>query len=147
MNFNIINQKISIKGRFAWLSGKPFTYTDISKIWQAGEANHKGQSQECIGIHTTRHKDPMINDELCSKTEYKSYRYKPLCKKENGIFLTKLFWPTVRKKYSSDLKKFANSRPSASNFKSCSQSLEYFFLTVGQNNFGNIIPFLQMAHF
>ena len=91
MNFNIINQKISIKGRFAWLSGKPFTYTDISKIWQAGEANHKGQSQECIGIHTTRHKDPMINDELCSKTEYKSYRYKPLCKKENGIFLTKLF--------------------------------------------------------
>ena len=29
------------------------------------------------------------------------------------------------------LKKFANSRPSASNFKSFSQSLEQFFLTVG----------------
>ena len=33
---------------------------------------------------------------------------------------------------------FANSRPSASNFKSFSRSLEQFFLTVGQNNFGNI---------
>ena len=36
-------------------------------------------------------------------------------------------------------KKFANS---ASNFKSFSRSLEQFFLTVGQNNFGNKIPFL-----
>ena len=41
----------------------------------------------------------------------------------------------------SDLKNFANSRPSASNFKSFSQSLEHFFLTVGQNNFGNKTPF------
>ncbi len=47
-------------------------------------------------------------------------------------FLNKLF---------SDLKNFANSRPSASNFKSFSQSLEQFFLTVGPNNFGNKIPF------
>ena len=31
--------------------------------------------------------------------------------------------------------------PSASNIKSFSQSLEHFFLTVGQNNFGNKIPF------
>ena len=38
---------------------------------------------------------------------------------------------------SSDLKNFANSRPSASSF---SRSLEQFFLTVGQNNFGNKIP-------
>ena len=44
---------------------------------------------------------------------------------------------------SSDLKKFANSRPSASNFKIFSWSLEQFFLTVGQNNFGNKIPFLS----
>ena len=42
--------------------------------------------------------------------------------------------------YSSDLKNFANSWPSVSNFKSFSQSLEQFFLTVGQNNFGNKIP-------
>ena len=56
----------------------------------------------------------------------------------------KLFWPfTVRTNCSSDLKFFANSRPSASNFKSFSRSLEQFFLTVGQNNFDNKIPFLH----
>ena len=38
---------------------------------------------------------------------------------------------------------FANSRPLALNFKSFSRSLEQFFLTVGQNNFGNKIPFFQ----
>jgi hypothetical protein len=43
---------------------------------------------------------------------------------------------------SSDLKVFANSQPSALNFKSFSRSLEQFFLTVGQNIFGNKIPFL-----
>ena len=32
------------------------------------------------------------------------------------------------------LNKFCNSRPSASNFKSYSQSLQQLFLTVGQNN-------------
>ena len=51
------------------------------------------------------------------------------------------FWPCiVWINCSSDLKKFANSRPSTSNFKSFSQSLEKIFLTVGQNNFGNRIP-------
>ena len=55
----------------------------------------------------------------------------------------KLFWPfTVWINCSSDLKNFANSRPSASNFKSFSRSQEQFLLTVGQNNFGNKIPFL-----
>ena len=50
----------------------------------------------------------------------------------------KLFWPfTVWINWSSDLKNFANSRPSASNFKSFSRSLEQFFLTVG-----NKIPIL-----
>ena len=54
-----------------------------------------------------------------------------------------LFWPfTVWTNCSSDLKIFANSQPSSSNFKSFSRSLEQFFLTVGQNNFGNEIPFL-----
>jgi hypothetical protein len=42
---------------------------------------------------------------------------------------------------SSDLKNFATSQPSASNFNS--RSLEQFFITVGQNNFGNKIPFLH----
>ena len=55
-----------------------------------------------------------------------------------------LFWPfTVWINCSSDLKNFENSRPSASNFKSFSRSLEQFFLTVGQNNFGNKIPFVK----
>ena len=57
-----------------------------------------------------------------------------------------LFWPfTVWINCSSDLKIFSNSRPSASNFKSFSRSLEQFFLTVGQNNFGNKIPFLTFS--
>ena len=43
---------------------------------------------------------------------------------------------------SRSLKFFANSWPSVSNFKwFFSQSLEHFFLTVGQNNFGNKISF------
>ena len=58
-----------------------------------------------------------------------------------------LFWPfTVWINCSSDLKNFENSLPSASNFKSFSQSLEQFFLTVGQNNFGNKIPFPRFLH-
>ena len=53
----------------------------------------------------------------------------------------KLFWPfTVWTNCSSDLKNLANSQPSALNFKSFSWSIEQFFLTVGQNNFGNKIP-------
>ena len=39
----------------------------------------------------------------------------------------------------------ANSRPSASNFKIFSRSLEQFSLTVGQNNFGNKIPLLKFV--
>ena len=55
-----------------------------------------------------------------------------------------MFWPfTVWINCSSDLENFANSRPSASNFKSFSQSLKQFFLTVGQNNFVNKIPFFR----
>ena len=49
----------------------------------------------------------------------------------------KKYWPTVRINRSSDIKFFENStRPTASNFKSLSRSLEQFFLKVGQNNFG-----------
>ena len=51
---------------------------------------------------------------------------------KKAFFYQKLFWPfTVWMNCSSDLKNFANSRPSASNFKSFSRSLEQFFLTVG----------------
>ena len=55
-----------------------------------------------------------------------------------------MFWPfSAWINWSSDLKKFANSRPSALNFKKISRSLEQFFLTVGQNNFGNKVPFMS----
>ena len=61
---------------------------------------------------------------------------------EQAFSYQKLFWPiTVGTNRSSDLKIFANSRPSASNFKSFSRTLEHFFLKVGQNSFGNKIPF------
>ena len=65
---------------------------------------------------------------------------------KKAFWYQKLFWPfTVWINCSSDLKNFANSRPSASNFKSFSRSLEQFFLTVGQNNFGNKIPLLTFG--
>ena len=52
-----------------------------------------------------------------------------------------MFWSfTVWISCSSDLKNFANSWLSASDFKSFSRSPEQFFLTVGQNNFGKKIP-------
>ena len=44
-----------------------------------------------------------------------------------------------------NLQNFENSRPSALNFKSFSQIIKtIFFLTVGQNNFGNKMPFLDL---
>ena len=57
------------------------------------------------------------------------------------------FHCTVWINCSSDLKKFGNSRPSALKFKSFSSSLEQFFLTVGQNNFDNKIPFFFTPFF
>ena len=60
---------------------------------------------------------------------------------EQSFCYQNLFLPfTVRINCSNDLKKFANSRPSAPNFKIFSQSLEQFSLTVGQNKFGDKIP-------
>ena len=63
---------------------------------------------------------------------------------KEAFFCQKLFWPfTVWINCSSDLINFANSRLSAWNFKSFSRSLEHFFLSVGKNNFGNKIPFVE----
>ena len=42
---------------------------------------------------------------------------------------------------------FENSRPSASNFKSFSRSLEQFFVTAGKNNFGIKIPWSSSEKF
>ena len=66
-----------------------------------------------------------------------------------SILLQKLFWPftvPIGKLFhrSSDLKNVSNSWPSASNFKSFSWLLKHFFLTDGQNNFGNKIPLLSL---
>ena len=56
----------------------------------------------------------------------------------------KMFWPfTAWTNCSRDFKIFANSRPSALNFKYFSRSLEQFLLTVGLNNFGNKKPILS----
>ena len=56
-----------------------------------------------------------------------------------------LFWLfTVWIICSNDLKNFANTRPSASNFKSFSRSPRTIFShTIGQNNFGNKIPLIS----
>ena len=62
---------------------------------------------------------------------------------EKGFFYQKLFWPfTVWINCSSDLKSFTNSQPSALKLKIFPWSLDQFFLTVGQNNFDNKMPFL-----
>ena len=59
---------------------------------------------------------------------------------KKALCYQKLFWPvTVWINCSSDLKNFANSLPSTSNFKSFSRSQQQLFLTVGQNNIGNKI--------
>ena len=61
---------------------------------------------------------------------------------KNAFCYQKLFWPfTVWINCSIDLKIFANSQSSAS-FKSFSWSVEQFFVTAGQNNCCNKIPFI-----
>ena len=60
-----------------------------------------------------------------------------------------MFWPfTVWIKCSIDLKTFLNCRPSVSNFKSFSRSLEqYHSHSIVQNNFGHKIPILVVCVF
>ena len=60
-----------------------------------------------------------------------------------------LFWPfNVWLNCTSDLKDFENSRPSVSNFKSFSRSLEqYHSHSIVQNNFGHKIPILVVCVF
>ena len=84
---------------------------------------------------------------LLSNIKYKLEDFFKFCAlfKKSELY-QKLFWPfTVWINCSSDLKNFANSRSSASNFKSFSRTQEQFFLTVGQNNFGNKIPLCVFA--
>ena len=54
----------------------------------------------------------------------------------NGILLPKLFWPTVRKKCSSDREKLLKSEAEGREFAKFLRSLEQFIQTVkGQDNF------------
>ena len=54
----------------------------------------------------------------------------------NGILLTKLFWPTVRKNCSSDRGKLLKFKAEGREFAKFLRSLEQFIQTVkGQNNF------------
>ena len=54
----------------------------------------------------------------------------------NGILLPKLFWPTVRKKYSSYREKLLKFEAEGQEFAKFLRSQEQFILTVkGQNNF------------
>ena len=69
----------SIKGKFVWLSGKPFTYTS----WKTGKPN-SALNEKCVGVHTTW--DFGWNDDHCNKSNYKSTtnicnncKYRPLC--------------------------------------------------------------------
>ena len=55
---------------------------------------------------------------------------------KNGILLPKLFWPTVRKKCSSDREKLWKFKAEGQEFANFLRSLEQFIQTVkGQNNF------------
>ena len=60
---------------------------------------------------------------------------------KRSFFYQKLFWPfTVWINCSCDLKNFADSGPSASNFKKKFLITRTFFLTLGQNNFDYKMP-------
>ena len=61
---------------------------------------------------------------------------KILKKNDNGILLPRLFWPTVRKKISSDLEKLLKFEAEGQEVAKFLRSLEQFIQTVkGQNNF------------
>ena len=63
-------------------------------------------------------------------------------KKWNGILLPKLFWPTLRKKCSSDGETLLKFEAEGREFAKILRSQEQFIQTVkGQNNFGNRMLF------
>ena len=83
---------------------------------------------------------------MCKSTQYFAVCaiVSALCKKwastppecENGILLPKFFWPTVRKKNSSDQEKLWKFKAEGREFAKILRSLEQFIQTVkGQNNF------------
>ena len=64
------------------------------------------------------------------------------CRRRNGILLPKLFWPTVRKKCSSDGEKLLKFEAEGREFAKFLRSLEQFIQTVkGQKYLGNRMLF------
>ena len=50
----------------------------------------------------------------------------------------------MRRNSSSDREKLLKFEAEGREFENCLRSLEHFFLTVGQNNFGKKIPFMKL---
>ena len=73
---------------------------------------------------------------------YDSLLQVPFCEDESVQLFRVAFFRSdfLQNPYFSDLKSLEHSWPAVLNFKSFSQSLEQFFLTVGQNNSGSKIP-------
>ena len=110
------------------------------KIWIQGL-----RSRICKSFEITR----TIYSNKSNKSEQLEFKLEKLLgfrnmqeKFKKELCHEKLFWTfTVQTNCSNDIKMFADSQPSASNFKSFSRILEQFFLTVSQGNFGYKIPF------
>ena len=67
---------------------------------------------------------PNVDDKICAD------------KVRNDILVPKLFWPTVRKNWTSDQEKLLKSEAEGQEFAKFLRSLEQFIQTVkGQNNF------------
>ena len=65
-----------MQGKFVWLSGQPFTYTN----WKPNEPN-SGVNQNCDGVHTWKG-DFGWNDAECSYTTFLGSKWRPLCEKQ-----------------------------------------------------------------
>ena len=110
-----------------WSAGKPPTL-DSHSIMENLSANPTVWTEKVFSNFSCIFLNPNIFSNL-------NYNFSNLWDMRNlqeevkkAFCYQKLFWPfTVWTNCSSYLKIFANSRPSASNFKSFSQSLEQFF--------------------
>ena len=71
-----------------------------------------------------------IETKLLSPTLYSSYIMLPTFFCKNGILLPKLFWPTVRKKCSSDQEKLWKFEAEGQEFTKILRSLEQFVLDI-----------------
>ena len=79
--------------------------------------------------------DLLINN-LDKRTFIFDFRNCEIFNERNGILLTKLFWPTVRKNCSSDREKLLKFEAKDQDFAKFLRSLEQFIQTVnGRNNF------------